>query len=123
MKIITDERCADYSSPGHPERPARITGTLEKLRGQTELSLRWEAPAAVVDSTILRAHSPAHLAHVKAAAGAFDADTPAHAGIFEHARRSVGAGLAALAAARAGHGILLSQLHCDRHARSAGDRR
>jgi len=29
MRVITDERCTGYSSPGHPERPARISGTLE----------------------------------------------------------------------------------------------
>ena len=102
MTIITDERCTSYSSPGHPERPARITGTLEKLRGQPDLSLTWAAPVAVEDASILRAHNAAHFAHVKAASGDFDADTPAHAGIFEHARRSIGGGLAALAAARRG---------------------
>src|SRR5688572_23133027 len=46
MTIITDERCAGYSAPGHPERPARISGTLEKLRTQTELKLKWAAPSA-----------------------------------------------------------------------------
>lgn len=102
MNIITDERCTAYSTPSHPERPARITGTLEKLRSQTDLPLTWTAPATVTDATILRAHTPAHLAHVKAASGDFDGDTPAHPGIFEHARRSIGAGLAALAAARRG---------------------
>ena len=102
MNIITDERCTAYSTPGHPERPARISGTLEKLRSQTDLGLAWAGPAPVDDASILRAHSPAHLAHVKAASGDFDADTPAHPGIFEHARRSIGGGLAALAAARRG---------------------
>ena len=56
MTIITDERCTGYSSPGHPERPARISGTLEKLRAQKELTLQWAAPLEVADEQIVRAH-------------------------------------------------------------------
>jgi hypothetical protein len=44
MTIITDERCTQYSSPGHPERPARVSGTLQKLRAQKDLALQWAAP-------------------------------------------------------------------------------
>ncbi|MEY2410005.1 MAG: hypothetical protein QOF48_2675 [Verrucomicrobiota bacterium] len=102
MKIITDDRCTTYSTPGHPERPARISRTVDALRAQDSLPLTWSQPVSVSDTAILRAHTPAHLAHVKTASGAFDADTPAHPDIFEHARRSIGGGLAALAAARAG---------------------
>lgn len=102
MKIITDERCTGYASRGHPERPARVSGSLEKLRSQTELALNWAAPSAVEEAVILRAHTQEHLARVKAAAEDFDGDTAAHPGIFEHAQRSAGGALAALAAARAG---------------------
>jgi len=102
MKIITDERCTGYSSAGHPERPARISKTLEKLRNQRELPIAWAEPLAVTEETLLRAHSKEHVAHVKAAAGDFDGDTPAHPNIFDHACRSVGGALHALKAARAG---------------------
>jgi acetoin utilization deacetylase AcuC-like enzyme len=103
MKIITDERCTGYHRAGHPERPQRISRTLEKLRGQTELPMVWAEPlAAVEDDIILRAHTKEHLARVKAAADDFDGDTPTHPNIFEHARRSVGGALQALAAARKG---------------------
>ena len=102
MKIIADERCLDYSAPGHPERPARVRRTIDHLRAQTELTLSWAKPLPVADELILRAHSPAHLARVKAAAADFDADTPAYPKIFEHAQRSIGGALAALAAARKG---------------------
>jgi len=102
MKIITDERCTGYSSPGHPERPARISKTLEKLRSQKELPITWAEPLPVADATLLRAHSEQHIARVKAAAEDFDGDTAAHPNIFEHACRSVGGALQALAAARAG---------------------
>ena len=103
MKIITDERCTGYHSDGHPERPQRIATTLTKLRAQTELPITWAQPLAMVpDETILRAHTKEHLARVKAAAEDFDGDTPAHPDIFDHAQRSIGSALQALASARKG---------------------
>ena len=101
MKIITDERCTSYSSPGHPERPTRISGTCERLRAQKELAIAWAEPLPVEDQTILRAHTKDHLARLKDP-DHFDADTPAHPGILDHARRSVGGALRALQAARTG---------------------
>ena len=115
MKIITDERCTGYHRPGHPERPQRISRTLEKLRGQTELPIVWAEPLATVeDEVILRAHTKEHLARVKAATEDFDGDTPTHPNIFEHARRSVGGALQALAAARQG-GMAFSLLRPPGH--------
>ena len=102
MKIITDERCTGYSAPGHPERPARVSRTLEALRAQTGLKIAWAEPTAVEDATLLRAHSKEFLSRVKAAADDFDGDTPAYPNISEHALRSVGGALQALAAARRG---------------------
>src|ERR1051325_179976 len=102
MKIITDERCIDYSAPGHPERPARISRTLERLRAQKELPLVWAEPLPVEDEIILRAHSTEHLQRVKEAASDFDGDTPAYPKIFEHAQRSIGGALQAMKAARDG---------------------
>ena len=105
MKIITDERCTAYAAPGHPERPARISRTLETLRAQTELKIKWAAPGPVEDEAILRAHTKQHFARVKAAAADFDGDTPAYPDVFAHAQRSVGGALAALQAARAGETV------------------
>lgn len=102
LHLITDERCVNYHSPGHPERPQRITRTLERLRTQQEIKLEWEQPAEVPEAAILRAHAQEHVARVKAAAAPFDGDTPAHAGIYDHAVRSVGGALRALALARQG---------------------
>jgi acetoin utilization deacetylase AcuC-like enzyme len=104
MKIITDEACAGYSSPGHPERPARITRTLEKLRSQNELSLTWAAPSPPDESAILRAHSAEHVARLNLPED-FDGDTPAYPGIANYARASVGAALDALNAARHGETV------------------
>ncbi len=102
LHLITDERCVNYHSPGHPERPQRISRTLEKLRAQQELKLEWDKPADVSEEIVLRAHAKEHLARVKAAATDFDGDTPAHPGIYDHALRSIGGGLRALALARKG---------------------
>jgi acetoin utilization deacetylase AcuC-like enzyme len=102
MKIITDSRCTAYSSPGHPERPARVSRTLERLKAQSELKITWAEPLTVDEEVIERAHSAEHVARIKSAAADFDGDTPAHPDIFEHARRSVGGALQALQAARAG---------------------
>jgi acetoin utilization deacetylase AcuC-like enzyme len=105
MKIITDERCTEYSAPGHPERPQRVAKTLEKLRSQQELKIDWAEPIAVKEESILRAHSKAHLAHVKDPSANFDADTPAYPKIYEHALRSIGGALHALQAARKGETV------------------
>ena len=105
MKIITDERCTEYSAPGHPERPARVAKTLEKLRAQDALKITWAEPLPVNEESILRAHTNAHIAHVKDPSADFDGDTPAYPKIYEHALRSVGGALHALQAARKGETV------------------
>ncbi len=101
MKIITDSRCTEYSARGHPERPQRVSRTVEALRAQTELPIIWEEPLAVEDASILRAHTPELLESIHRGQD-FDADTPAHPNIVEHARRSVGGALHALQSAQKG---------------------
>jgi acetoin utilization deacetylase AcuC-like enzyme len=101
MRIVTDDHCADYFHPGHPERPERITASLEKLRGQSELALSWSRPAAVSDETLMRAHDPDHLERLIKPLD-FDTDTPFLQGISSYARTSVGASMEALRAAREG---------------------
>jgi acetoin utilization deacetylase AcuC-like enzyme len=91
----------EYSAAGHPERPARIRGTLARLRTQKELAIEWAKPADCDETAVLRAHSAAQVARVDAGED-FDSDTPNYPNIAEHARRSVGGALAALASARAG---------------------
>ena len=104
MKIITDERCAGYSHPGHPERPERILATLEFLRRQTELPIEWAEPGRMSDAQILRAHAPELLARLQIPHD-FDDDTPFYENIAGFARASVAATLDALAAARAGKNV------------------
>ena len=104
MIIITDEHCTEYARAGHPERPQRITATVELLRKQSELELTWLAPTSVTDEQILRAHTPALLARLDTPED-FDADTPFFTGIAKHARASVAAALDALKLARVGENV------------------
>jgi len=104
VTVITDEKCAGYSSAGHPERPERIISTLEFLRSQNQVPITWAAPTAVDNAQILRAHSAQHLARLDEPRD-FDADTPFHENISTFARASVAAALDALKAARAGENV------------------
>jgi acetoin utilization deacetylase AcuC-like enzyme len=104
VKIITDEACAGYSSPGHPERPQRITRTLEKLRAQTELAITWIKPDAADEQAILRAHTKEHVTRLNEPED-FDGDTPAYPRIAAYARASVGAALEAMRCARKGETV------------------
>ncbi len=95
MIVITDERCTAYHQPGHPERPARVAGTVEKLRTQTRLPVTWAAPAPVRENQLRRAHSASLLERLSVPLD-FDADTPAYPDLRAHAERSVGGALKAL---------------------------
>src|SRR3982751_4894144 len=99
--IFSDRRCTEYSAPGHPERPARIERSAPLLQ-QRHPDWEWREPNPAAETAILRAHSSAHLERVRAAASAFDADTPAYPGIFEHALRATGSALAVAGAALSG---------------------
>jgi acetoin utilization deacetylase AcuC-like enzyme len=101
LTIITDPRCTGYSARGHPERPARVSATVDLLKAQNKLGLSWSQPPPASDAAILRAHTKGHLEQL-AKPFDFDADTPAHPDIAAHARRSAGGALQALAAAKAG---------------------
>ena len=101
MKIITDESCTGYSHPGHPERPERISASLEKLRKQTELPIAWSKPGPCDETAILRAHSAELLARLSKPED-FDPDTPFFPEIAQYARASVGAALEALKVAKDG---------------------
>lgn len=104
VKIITDARCTGYHHPGHPERPARITSTVEKLRAQSELPIDWLTPTPASEAAILRAHTPEYLGRLRIPHD-FDADTAYFPEIESLARLSAGAGLLALEQARAGETV------------------
>ena len=104
MKIISDARCTGYHSPGHPERPARITATLEKLQSQAEIPINWLSPEPATDEQILRAHTPEYIGRMRVPFD-FDADTAWFPEIESLARLAAGAGITALEQARANETI------------------
>jgi acetoin utilization deacetylase AcuC-like enzyme len=98
MIIFHDPRCVEYSGPGHPERPGRITGSVATLKNRHP-EWEWRKPIVADEIALLRAHSADHIARIKMAVRDFDMDTPAYPNIYEHALHSAGA---AIEAARAG---------------------
>lgn len=104
MIIFHDSHCLEYSSPGHPESPERITRTAPLLKDRHP-AWEWRNPVPADEIKLLHAQSPEHLTRIKNATDDFDADTPAHRDIYEHAARSAGAAIdsahAALKGARA----------------------
>jgi len=105
MIIITDEHCTGYHKAGHPERPQRITSTVELLRSQQAVPIEWRVAKPVTDmAPILRAHHLEMLARLDTPED-FDGDTPYFANIAGYARASVGAALEALQLSREGRSV------------------
>ncbi len=101
MIIFHDPSCAEYSAPGHPEKPARITTTARLLR-EKHPEWEWRDPVEASDEVLLRAHDQAHLDWVRKSRHSFDSDTPAYPGIFTHAARATGAACGVAASALSG---------------------
>src|SRR6266404_2506895 len=101
MIIFHDPHCAEYSTPGYPERPERITRTVPLLKDR-HCDWEWRAPRTATDEELLRAHSREHLARIAAATNDFDSDTPTYPNIDTYARQSAGAAIAAARAALGG---------------------
>jgi len=95
MIIVTDSRCTAYQQFGHPERPQRISLTVERLRAQSEIELVWAEPAPVTEAQLERAHKRSLLERLKVSVD-FDSDTAAYPDIRAHAERSAGGALYAL---------------------------
>lgn len=117
MIIFHDERCADYRSPGHPERPERVTRSARHLR-EAHPQWEWRVPPPATRETLLRAHSEEHLAHLTAGQN-FDADTPFHDGIFDHAARSAGAAIEGARLGRKGERVFSLMRPPGHHAKRA----
>jgi len=92
MTIFYDPSCLEYSSPGHPERPERISRTAPLLKDRHP-RWEWRIPTAATDVQLLRAHSGEYVEAVANARENFDLDTPLYPSIEAHARRSAGAAI------------------------------
>jgi acetoin utilization deacetylase AcuC-like enzyme len=94
MTIIHDPQCTDYGSPRRPEQPARVVKSVAHLRA-AHPTWEWRIPAIATDGMLLAVHTPAHLRRLQVPPD-FDEDTPYFDGIYDHARRAVGAALCAM---------------------------
>lgn len=101
MILTYDPSCADYGSHLRPEQPARITRSAAHLKS-AHPDWKWRLPPVADESVLLTAHTPALIARLQQPAD-IDDDTPYFPGIYDHARRAVGAALAATDAALGGH--------------------
>jgi acetoin utilization deacetylase AcuC-like enzyme len=106
MIIITHPDCTGYGEVGHPERPERITSSVDYLKEISEdyLKIEWRQPDLKYDASenpenieplVTRAHSHYHLVRIEEGLD-FDADTPAYPDIDQHALRSVAAAVTGL---------------------------
>jgi acetoin utilization deacetylase AcuC-like enzyme len=92
MIIFHDPRCVEYSAPGHPERPERITRTVPLLKDRHP-NWEWREPQPAKERNLLRAHSRDHVEQIRTAVHGFDVDTPVYPRIYDHAILSAGAGI------------------------------
>jgi acetoin utilization deacetylase AcuC-like enzyme len=101
MIIFHDPQCVEYSSAGHPERPARITRTVPLLQDRHP-AWEWRQPRSAIKEELLRAHSLEHIERIAKAEEDFDLDTPAHPNIDKYAMKSAGGAIEAARAALGG---------------------
>jgi len=118
MIILHDPQCADYGSSMRPEQPLRVTKSAEYLRA-AHPEWEWRIPAIAAEDALLAAHTPALLARLQTPPD-LDDDTPYFEGIYDHARRSVGAALAAMNLALVQHEKAFALMRPPGHHATAG---
>ena len=65
MRLYTHPACLRHSAgPGHPESPARLAAVLDALHAADLPGIDWQEAPLATREQLLRAHSPALLAHV-----------------------------------------------------------
>lgn len=99
MKILFSPKCLEYSQPGHPESPNRVSAAYNYLNDKKEFEFIEPLPCS--DDDILLVHTQGLLSEVKEGKF-FDFDTPSYPNIFEIARLSAGAAIEAMKLALGG---------------------
>ncbi|HOX30468.1 MAG TPA: histone deacetylase [Candidatus Paceibacterota bacterium] len=90
-KIIFSKICLEYTCPGSPETAERIGWAVKFLKTKKFTFIK---PEPCADDDLLLAHSPAYVKAVKKGEIG-DADSPAISGIYDYAKLSAGAAIAA----------------------------
>ena len=93
MILYHDPSCAEYGSSMRPEQPARVIRSVSHLK-TAHPAWEWRRPEPAAEPALLAAHAPALLERIQRPPD-IDDDTPFFPGIYGHARRAVGAALAA----------------------------
>jgi acetoin utilization deacetylase AcuC-like enzyme len=119
MLIFHDPECARYGSSMRPEQPARVERSAEHLRA-AHPRWEWRLPPLADEAVLRLAHSGSMLQRLHHGPD-FDDDTPFFPGIYEHARRAVGAALAASEHARTTHRPAFSLMRPPGHHATAYD--
>ncbi len=99
MKILFSPKCLEYSQPGHPESPNRVSASYNYLKDKE--GFEFIEPAPCEEKDILLAHTQSLLSEVKSGRF-FDYDTPSFPNIFEIASLSAGAAIEAMKLALSG---------------------
>ena len=89
MKIYYSPKCLQYSQPGHPESPSRVSSTSKFLE---EKGYSFDEPGLCSEDDILLAHSSGLFESVKNESFV-DFDTPVFKGIYNIARLSAGSAI------------------------------
>ena len=89
MIILHDPLCVEYGSHMRPEQPARVLRSTAHLQA-THPGWEWRKPVIAEESLLLTAHTPALIKRIQTPPD-IDDDTPYFPGIYDHARRAVGA--------------------------------
>lgn len=118
MLIVHDPRCSEYGSSMRPEQPARIERSASHLRA-AHPAWEWASPETTNEELLLLAHTASHLQRLRHGPD-FDADTPYFDGIYEHARRAVGAAMLAMERAWTKHDKAFSLMRPPGHHATAG---
>jgi len=92
MTIITSARCTEYRAREHPERPERISRTVEHLKDLGGFD--WVEAKPAGQSDIERVHAMSHYEAI-ASGEFFDADSPAYPHLLDYALLSAGAAIQA----------------------------
>ena len=100
MILFHHPSCVEYGSSMRPEQPARIIRSVAHLK-EVHPEWAWRETRAADESTLLAAHEPSLISRLQHAPD-IDDDTPWFPGIYDHARRAVGAAIAATDAALGG---------------------
>ena len=94
LTLLFDQAATHFGQDYHQEQPARLINTEAHLLNKHP-DWVWMRPRLASEEEVLRAHRPKHLERLRQPVD-FDADTPYHLDIEEHARRAAGAAIDAV---------------------------